>query len=81
MTYPYGVDPSHRSADLLVALLAERHGDLRDLEKERFTPVVATRPKPRRRLPPITRLDAARHGLDLVKALDDYKAGNRGTAA
>lgn len=77
----FGIDPSHPSADLLEALMTERYGDLRDLEKERFTPVVATRGKPGRRLPPVNRLDAARNGLDLVAALDDYEAGNRGTAA
>lgn len=80
MRHPYGVDPGHPSADLLEALLRERHGDLRDLETERFTTVVPTRPKPRKRLPPLTRLDAARHGLTLVKALDDYEQGNRGAA-
>lgn len=80
MRHPYGVDPAHHNAALLEALLRERHGDLRDLEAERFTTVVPVRPKPRKRFPPLTRLDAARNGLTLVKALDDYEHGNRGAA-
>lgn len=56
----YGIDPDDPSADLLEALMAERYGDIRDLERERFT-LVPTRPKRTRpRLRPIG-VDEANH--------------------
>lgn len=45
MRHPYGVDPASRVYDprLLYALMVERYGDLRALERERFSLVVPRR--------------------------------------
>ena len=74
MRRPYGVDPDHPCADLLVALMVERYGDLRDLERERFSVVVPRRKTPAPVLEPISE---AQGDLNLFMLTHDLEVRDR----
>lgn len=68
MTGPYGIDPEDPCADILLALHRERYGTTRELDRERFSPVIGRRPAPT--VPPISDETAALHRAELAAALD-----------
>lgn len=81
MRHPYGVDPAHPSADLLVALYRERYGDLHDLERERFSIVVPRRPTPAPVLEPISEEQGDLNLFNLAHDLEARDRLMRGDAA
>lgn len=81
MRNPYGVDPDHPAADLLIALMVERYGDLRTLERERFSVVVPRRPVPAPVHEPISEEVGDLHLFTLTHDLEVRDRLMRGDAA